>query len=282
MPLAIRRHFLVAGTAALLAVQASVSPAANPPATKPAPAKPSATKPPPAKPKTAKSTSPKPSTARPSTVKPGAGESASVKPSAAALAADPFDGKSLTGWTTVDGKPAGDGWEVVDGVIHRKPGGKAGNIVTAREFGDFDLSFEWKIAAKGNSGLKYRVRSYGGSWLGLEYQIYDDGAVKKVRTRGSAGAIYDLYEPNDAKALKPVGEYNTARIVVKDGRIEHWLNGKLIAQATVGDKEWKKRMAESKFAEREDFALNERGRIMLTDHGSEVWYRNFRLEAEKK
>jgi hypothetical protein len=197
------------------------------------------------------------------------------------LAADPFDGKSLTGWVTVDNKPAGDGWEVVDGVIHRKPGGKAGNIVTAREFGDFDLSFEWKIAPKGNSGLKYRVRSYGGSWLGLEYQIYDDGAVKNVRTKGSTGALYDLYEPNDKKALKPVGEYNTARIVVKGGRIEHWLNGKLIVEAVVGDKEWQRRIGESKFSEREKFAENEKGKLMLTDHGSEVWYRNFRYTDVK-
>jgi hypothetical protein len=299
MPRALRNYLLAAGAAALLTVQASAQTTRDPaPTTKPSPAKDtpapaakdtakrdavtkdSAAKPAAAKPSATKPASTKPAAKKPTTPRPAA-DAPILKPTAEQLAADPFDGKSLTGWMTVDGKPAGDGWEVIDGVIHRKPGGKAGNIVTARQFGDFDLSFEWKIAPKGNSGLKYRVRPYGGSWLGLEYQIYDDGSVKKVKTRGSAGAIYDLYEPNDEKALKPVGEYNTARIVVKEGRIEHWLNGKLIAQATIGDKEWNKRMGESKFADRKDFALNEQGKLMLTDHGSEVWYRNFQMNAAK-
>lgn len=198
---------------------------------------------------------------------------------AAQPAADPFDGRSLAGWTTLDGKPVADGWELVDGVIHRKPGGKAGHIVTVDEFGDFSLSFEFKIAPGGNSGLKYRVRSYGGKVLGCEYQIYDDqGARKQVAGKNSCGSLYDLYEPNDQKQLRTAGQYNQARIVVEGDRIEHWLNGKKIVSATVGDAQWERRVAASKFADVADFARNPRGRIMLTDHGSEVWYRNFRFE----
>jgi hypothetical protein len=191
--------------------------------------------------------------------------------------ASPFDGKSMAGWTTLDGKPVTQGWEVVDGTIHLKKDGKrAGHIVTAKEYGDFDLKFEWKIAERGNSGIKYRVRSYGGKILGCEYQVYDDQATKgKVKPKNSAGALYDLYEPNDAKHLKPAGEYNQARIVVKGDKIEHWLNGALIVSATVGDEEWKRRVAASKFSDVNDFSLSPRGKIMLTDHGSEVWYRNF-------
>jgi acetyl esterase/lipase len=178
---------------------------------------------------------------------------------------------------TPDGKPVVQGWEIEDGAIHlKKDGKKAGNIVTTHEYADFDLSFEWKIAAKGNSGIKYRVRSYGGKVLGCEYQIYDDKAAKtSAKSKNGSGALYDLYEPNDAKKLKPVGEYNTARIVVKGQQIEHWLNGAKIVSATVGDAEWKRRVASSKFSDVADFALEPQGRIMLTDHGSEVWYRNF-------
>ncbi len=193
----------------------------------------------------------------------------------------PFDGQSLAGWTTGDGKPVTAGWEIVDGVIHLTKGGpRGGNIVTAEEFGDFDLSFEWKIAPRGNSGIKYRVRSYDGRLLGCEYQIYDDGTAKKVQDKNSAGALYDLYEPNDQKTLRPSGEYNTARIVVRGDRIEHWLNGKLIVAATVGDAEWERRIKQSKFNDKPDFARNPRGKLMLTDHGSEVWYRNFKFETK--
>lgn len=189
----------------------------------------------------------------------------------------PFDGQSLDAWTTQDGKPVAQGWEVVDGVIHlKKDGRRAGHIVTKDEFGDFDLSFEWKIAPRGNSGLKYRVRSYGGKVLGCEYQIYDDlGNKKPTDSRYSAGALYDLYEPNANKHCNPAGEYNLARIVVRSDKIEHWLNGKLIVSATVGDDEWQQRVAKSKFNDAPDFSRNARGKLMLTDHGSEVWYRNF-------
>ena len=198
-------------------------------------------------------------------------------PAWGAEATSPFDGKSLAAWTTQDGKPVSECWEVADGVIHlKKDGRRAGHIVTVEEFGDFDLSFEWKIAPGGNSGLKYKVRNYGNKVLGCEYQIYDDtGAKKKARPQNSAGALYDLYEPSDSKHLKPAGEYNQARIVVRGNRIEHWLNGALVVSATIGDDEWNRRIAASKFNDAKAFARNARGKLMLTDHGSEVWYRNF-------
>jgi hypothetical protein len=192
---------------------------------------------------------------------------------------NPFDGKSLAAWTKIDGKPVTDGWEVVDGMIHLKKDGKgSGHIITVNEFGDFTLTFEWKIAVGGNSGVKYRVRSYGNKVLGCEYQIYDDEGKKKMLPRNSAGSLYDLYEPNSSKQLKPAGEWNQAKIVVRGNSIEHWLNGQQVVAATVGDSEWKKRISESKFSEYQDFSQQPRGKLMLTDHGSEVWYRNFSFE----
>lgn len=192
--------------------------------------------------------------------------------------ADPFAGKSLAGWTTGDGKPVNHGWEIVNGMIHMKPGTpRAGNIVTSQEYGDFTLSFEWRIAPGGNSGIKYWVRPYGNKLLGCEYQIYDDGKGNS-RSKHSAGALYDLYEPSAVKRLKPVGEFNTAKIVVRDGHIEHWLNGERIVTATFGNSDWKRRVAASKFNDKPGFARNSRGKFMLTDHGSEVWFRNFKFE----
>lgn len=201
---------------------------------------------------------------------------------AAADPASPFDG-TLKRWTTPDGKPAPAGWEVVDGAIHlskAKNAPKAGTIVTADDFGDFDLSFEFKIAPKGNSGIKYRVRNYDGKVLGLEYQIYDDeGAKKALAPKNQTGSIYDLFEPDaKKKKLKPAGEYNSARIIVRNDKIEHWLNGERIVAVAVGDAEWKKRIAQSKFNDAGNFSLNQFGKLMLTDHGAEVWYRNFRFE----
>ncbi len=190
-----------------------------------------------------------------------------------------FDGKSLDGWTTLNGQPVTKGWEVVDGMIHlNTEGGRAGAIVTDREFRDFELRFEWKNVPGGNSGLKYRVREYGNKTLGCEYQIIDDDGYRvKLPATGSTGALYDLYEPNNAKSVKPLGQFNHSRIVVRGNRIEHWLNGELIVLACVGSNEWNRRIADSKFDDVEGFARNRSGKIMLTDHNSEVWYRNIEL-----
>src|SRR5262245_53215767 len=186
-----------------------------------------------------------------------------------------FRGKSLAEWKTLDGRPVIQGWEASEGEIRlNRSAGRGGHIVTAAEFGDFDVSFEWKIAARGNSGLKYRVRKYGEQTLGLEYQICDEPGGRPV-SRKSAGALYDLFEPASERLLKPSGEWNAARIVVRGDRIEHWLNGGLIVAATVGDQQWQQRIAESKFVDEEKFGENRDGRIMLTDHGSDVAYRNF-------
>ncbi len=190
-----------------------------------------------------------------------------------------FDGKTLNGWTTQEGKPVAGGWEVADGAIHLRSGkSSVGNILTAREYGDFDLSFEWKIATGGNGGLKYRVRDYGGKLRGCEYQIIDDAHYgNEIAAKTSSGAIYDLYEPMQEKQLRPPGEFNSARIVVRNNRVQHWLNGRLIVSATIGSADWVARLAKSKFVEFDKFALNERGRLMLTDHGSEAWYRNLQF-----
>lgn len=116
--------------------------------------------------------------------------------------------------------------------------------------------------------------------LGCEYQILDDGEYRKgrIRPKGSAGALYALYAPNETKQLRPAGEFNTARIVVQGDHIEHWLNGQLIVSANVGSETWDRAIAESKFSDVGDFGRNRTGRMMLTDHGSEVWYRNIQFK----
>ena len=188
-----------------------------------------------------------------------------------------FDGTSLRGWIRMDGKPVEEDWEVVDGTLHLKdrPAGGA-NLFTEQEYTDFELEFEWRIAPKGNNGLKYRVRKYGNQYLGCEYQILDD-AAHKLNPRGITGSLYELYEPSDARQLRPVGEFNQSRIVVRGNHIEHWLNGVRIVSADVGTSEWYQRVAESKFHNVESFGENRSGLIMLTDHSSEVWYRNIVL-----
>ena len=187
-----------------------------------------------------------------------------------------FDGETLNGWTTTNGKPVTQGWEVVDGVIHLAPGKqRGGNIVTAKEYVNFDFRFEWKISPRGNSGIKYRVREYGKRTLGCEFQIIDDaGSPDGKKPKSSTGSLYDIYPPSANKYLNPVGEYNTSRIVIRGNWVQHWLNGQLIVSVSIGSCDWYQKKAQSKFKDIQGFSESRAGKIMLTDHNSEVWYRN--------
>lgn len=184
-----------------------------------------------------------------------------------------FNGKTLDGWSTLKGAPVTKGWEVKNGMLHREKRG--GHIVTEQEFGDFELEFEWKIGKRGNSGVKYRLKKFGSQWLGCEYQLYDDRG--KPGSASATGALYALYPPPKNKPLKPVGEFNTSRIVVRGERVEHWLNGEKIVEAKIGSEDWNRRVARSKFNKYDGFAKTSRSKIMLQDHGSEVWFRKITL-----
>lgn len=190
-----------------------------------------------------------------------------------------FDGRSLHGWTTEEGRPVTQGWEVVDGMLHLSPGnGGGGNIVSVLSFCDFVLDFEWKIAAEGNNGIKYRVRDYGGRMLGCEYQLIDDEHSPDVSsTKQLTGALYDVYEPIRRGILRPAGQFNQSRIVVRGQHIEHWLNGHAIMVAEVGSPEWRTRIGQSKFWDVPCFGYNRAGKIMITDHHSEVWIRSMMI-----
>ena len=198
-------------------------------------------------------------------------------PAPAAAKVSLFDGQSLAGWVTAKGEAINDGWEVVDGALHLK--GRSQSIYSEREYTNFILDFEWKIAEGGNSGIKYRVRSYDGALRGLEYQLLDDAKHKYEPDHiGSTGSIYALYEPQANKPLKPIGEFNHSRIVVLGNRLEHWLNGVKIASAVVGSREWYQRVAASKFNKRTDFAENASGKLMLQDHGHPTWFRSITIQ----
>ncbi len=188
-----------------------------------------------------------------------------------------FDGKTLEGWTDKKGGAPSAGWVVEDGAIFRKAGG--GDIYTKDEFGDFELNIEWKVAPKANSGIKYRLHRYAnGSVLGPEYQVLDDkGHPNGKDAKTSAGSAYDLLAPAKDKEVKPVGEWNTTKIVARGTRIEHWLNGKMILAFDTAGPEYLKAVSKSKFKDLDKFAQNPKGRIMLQDHGDQVWFRSITL-----
>lgn len=200
-----------------------------------------------------------------------------------AAAADPvalFNGKDLSGWTAIDGKPMAAGWVVEPGgILHRASRG--GDLYTAKEYGDFEFSFEWKIAPGGNSGVKYRITPYEKKGpLGPEYQLLDDAKHpdSKVGPHRQTASLYDFAPPDASlKKLNPPGEWNTTKIVARGTKFEHWLNGVKVLEMDTSSAAWKAAHAKSKFKDLATFAQNARGRLMLQDHGDEAWFRNLRI-----
>ena len=189
-----------------------------------------------------------------------------------------FDGKTLTGWTSDSGGAPGAGWSVVDGSIHLE--GKGGILLSEKEYSSFELEWQWKIAEAGNNGIKYWVTKVGGKeWLGIEYQMIDDNKHPDGMRGGShnTASIYDLKDSAKDKQLNPPGEWNSSRVVVNNGVIEHYLNGKLASTVDTKTDEWKECLAKSKFKNKEGFAPG-KGKLMLTDHGDQVWFKGLRIK----
>jgi hypothetical protein len=192
-----------------------------------------------------------------------------------------FDGKTTNGWRGYQQKTMPDGWQVVDGALVRT--GSGTDIITVDQYDNFELSLEWKISAKGNSGVMYRVSEDGEATYhtGPEVQVLDNHGHRDGKDPlTSAGSCYALYAPSK-DVTRPVGSWNQLRLVVKGNQVEHWLNGEKIVQYEIASPDWNKRVAGSKFKEWPQFGKNARGHIALQEHGNRVDYRNIKIRSLK-
>ena len=214
---------------------------------------------------------------------PAADSTAAPSPAASTAAVDTnwvslFDGASLSGWHLFrkEGQPV-EGWTVQDSALVRT--GPGGDLVTDKEYGNFELALEWKVQKGGNSGIFFRIDPKAEvTYLSApEMQVLDDAAHKDGGDRlTSAGANYALH-PAPAGAAKPAGEWNAVRLVAIGNHVEHWLNGQRIISYEIGSPDWEQRRAASKFAKEAAYGRMTSGLIGLQDHGDSVWYRNVRL-----
>jgi hypothetical protein len=208
-----------------------------------------------------------------------------------------FDGETLQGWRGLgrENIPRGH-WIIEEGAIKKVadkdvPLQEDGqplegcDLLTIQTFENFELTLEWKISPGGNSGVKYNVSEEmstahppENAALGFEYQIIDnerhlDALLGKDRT---AAALYDLIGPEN-KSLKPVGEFNSARIVFRGYHGEHWLNGVKVLEYDLNTPEMDQLIERSKYRDIQDFAQKRNGHIVLQDHADAVWFRNIKI-----
>ena len=194
-----------------------------------------------------------------------------------------FDGKTTKGWHTYGKNTVGAVWKVNDGVLYLDPSAsennQGGDLVTDKEYANFHLKLDWKVAPKSNSGIIFYInenpKKYKNTYeTGLEMQVLDnDGHPDGKITKHRAGNLYDLIK-SDVEPVKAVGEWNTAEIISNKGVLTFILNGITVVKTTLWDANWKSLVAGSKFAAWKDFGTFKKGKIALQDHGDAVWYRN--------
>jgi hypothetical protein len=190
-----------------------------------------------------------------------------------------FDGRTLTGWHVYHQTGTPTNWAVVDGTIQRTANG--GDLVTDEQFANFELALDWKITPGGNSGILYRVSDAGEEtyFTGPEMQVLDDTRHPDGKSPlTSAGSDYGLY-PAPRGVVKPVGEWNSVRLVVNGNHVEHWMNGVKVVEYELHSAEWNAKVAASKFAQWPGYGQSATGRIALQQHGSQVNYRNIRIRV---
>ena len=190
-----------------------------------------------------------------------------------------FDGTSLAGWKGYKTATVPTGWTAADGVLTRS--GTGGDLLTAEQYGDFEMRFEWKVPEKGNSGIIYRIaETEQYPWqTGPEFQVlHNQGHADGKNPITSAGSNYAV-NPPVKDVTKPVGEWNEGRLVVQGNHVEHWLNGVKVVEYEIGSADWEARVKASKFAKVANYGRMKRGYIALQDHGDAVSFRNLKIKS---
>lgn len=208
-----------------------------------------------------------------------------------------FDGTNLNGWRGYGMDHVPERWLLEDSCLHFVRGeGEGGDIIFAHNFENFDVQFDWKVSEGANSGFFYmgqenKTDEGNLEWLFVstpEYQILDNvnhpDAKLGVNGNRQSASLYDLI-PAAPQNSKPFGEWNTARVVVNNGKVTHYQNGEKVLEYEMWTPEWVEMLQNSKFNEKDLPAafrlLNDKhpGFFAFQDHGDEVWFKNVRVKT---
>lgn len=192
-----------------------------------------------------------------------------------------FDGETTNGWRNY-GKQSITGWKVIDGVLYNSGKGSdhGGDIVSIKDYENFELYLEWKIGKESNSGIFFHVNEEVENAIyktGPEYQLLDDkGWPGKIDPSQYSGANYAMNTPINTK-VKPLDEFNAARIIVEGSHVEHWLNGAKVVEYELWTDEWEINKLNCKWKDYPKYGAYKTGKIGLQDHGGLTMFRNIKI-----
>lgn len=152
-------------------------------------------------------------------------------------------------------------WKVDNGELVND--GQGAYMTTDKEYGDFELYVSWKLIAKGDSGVYLKATPQVQIWDTTEAAGYH----KLGADKGSGGlwnnAPGSAGKDPIAHADKPIGEWNTFRVIQVGARTTVYLNGKLVIDHAALQNYFDKAAP-----------LFPKGPIQLQTHGNEVRWKN--------
>lgn len=189
-----------------------------------------------------------------------------------------FDGKDMSQWRNFKSESLNPAWVIEDGAMTLTKGG--GDLLTKKQYQNFELQIDWKISTKGNSGI-FVLADETGQMIyshAPEIQIIDNEEHPDTEIDSHlAGSIYDLFAAPVA-AHKPANSWNYVRIKMQDNHLQVWQNGISTTSIVIGSTTWNTLVKGSKFATWKNFATAEQGHIGLQDHGDKVWFKNIKIK----
>jgi len=200
-----------------------------------------------------------------------------------------FDGQSADHWRGYLMESFPDkGWKIHDGVLvlHKNTSNEenwGGDIITKEQYENFELSLDFMLTDSTNSGILYMVQEKEGDpiYYGApEYQLLDDDLYlslgeNSIKDNQKTASNYDMEAPS-GDHLKPVGEWNVAKILVNEKHVEHWLNGAKVLEYDLESDKWNQQFQNSKFVDW-PYAKIIKGHIGLQDHNHEISFRNIKI-----
>lgn len=202
-----------------------------------------------------------------------------------------WDGQTGKGWhTAAGGTIPNKGWTMQGGILQDHADGDhgeghSGDLLTDGDYENFELSVDFKLTSGANSGIKYFVnedKATGGDpTIGLEYQLLDDDRHPDAKLgrdgNRTEASLYDLIPAAKTKPYRAIGEWNTARIVVRGAHTEHWLNGVKVVEFERFTPAFRQLVQESKYKTLPNFGELHHGHIQLQDHGDTAFFRNIKI-----
>lgn len=187
-----------------------------------------------------------------------------------------FNGRDLTGWQGLVADPKQRAamkpedlaaaqkkadesmrahWKPQDGILVFD--GKGENLCTVKKYGNFELYVDWKIEAKGDSGIYVRGAP--------QIQIWDPDSGEERNKVGSGGLFNNQKHRSTplVRADKPVGQWNTFYIKMVGDRVTVKLNGQLVVDDVVLENYWER-----------DKPIYPQEAIELQNHGNTLYFRN--------